>query len=342
MRIVDLRSDTVTKPTPEMRKAMAAAEVGDDVMGEDPTVNRLEATAAEIMGKEAALFVTSGTMGNQVAVLSHTERGNEVILDDQSHIYYYEAGAPAMLSGVQLRPVGGMHGLDAVTLVENAIREDNIHFPKTALICLENTHNRGSGSVMLPEKMQEIYLLARERGLAVHVDGARIFNAAAALGCEPTVFTKWCDSIMFCLSKGLGAPVGSILAGNKEFIARARRFRKALGGGMRQAGVLAAAGLVALNSVPRLAEDHERAKILASSLDSVPGVILDMSRIQTNIIVADVAGTGMSAEDYVSALKMRGVLTGTFGPTLVRFVTHRDVSPADVEYAVEVIKNLKK
>ena len=340
MKIVDLRSDTVTKPTIEMREAMACAEVGDDVLGEDPTVKRLEATAAEMIGKESALFVASGTMGNQVAVLTHTTRGNEVIVDDQAHIFYYEVGAPALLSSVQLRPVAGLHGPEALTLIKAAIRDPgNIHFPETSLLCLENTHNRGGGTVMTPEQMQEIYELAKHYGLSVHVDGARIFNAAVALDRDPGEFTRWCDSIMFCLSKGLGGPVGSMLAGSREFVNRARKYRKVLGGGMRQAGILAAAGLVALNSVSRLAEDHVHAKMLARSLSEIPGVELHLQKVQTNIIVADVAGTGMNSDEFVSVLEQRGVLATTFGPTLVRLVTHRDVSREDVDYAIEVINS---
>ncbi|SFG68702.1 L-threonine aldolase [Desulfotomaculum arcticum] len=341
MKTVDLRSDTVTKPTMEMREAMAHAEVGDDVLGEDPTVKRLEATAAAMIGKEAALFVASGTMGNQVAVLSHTARGNEVIVDDQAHIFYYEVGAPAILSAVQLRPVTGLHGPDAPKLIKAAVRDrDNIHYPETSLICLENTHNRGSGTIMAPEQMQEIYELAKQYRLSVHVDGARIFNAAVALGRQPGEFSRWCDSIMFCLSKGLGAPVGSMLAGSRDFIDRARKYRKALGGGMRQAGILAAAGLVALGSVNRLAEDHVHAKMLAQSLAGIPGVQVDLNKVQTNIIVADVSGTGMTSEEFVSVLEQRGVLAITFGPTLIRLVTHRDVSREDVEYAIDVINNI--
>ncbi|WP_027365759.1 low-specificity L-threonine aldolase [Desulfotruncus alcoholivorax] len=341
MRTVDLRSDTVTKPTLEMREAMARAEVGDDVLGEDPTVKRLEATAAAMIGKEAALFVASGTMGNQVAVLANTARGNEVIVDDQAHIFYYEVGAPAVLSAVQLRPVAGLHGPDALTLIKAAIRDkDNIHYPETTLLCLENTHNRGGGTVMTPEQMRDIYRLAKQYGLSVHVDGARIFNAAVALGRQPVEFARWCDSIMFCLSKGLGAPVGSMLAGSREFVDRARKYRKVLGGGMRQAGILAAAGLVALGSVDRLAEDHIHAKMLARSLAGVPGVQVDLDKVQTNIIVADVSGMGMTSDEFVSVLEERGVLAITFGPTLVRLVTHRDVSREDVEYAIEVINNI--
>lgn len=339
MKTIDLRSDTVTRPTPEMREAMARAEVGDDVFGEDPTVQRLEEAGAELAGKEAALFVASGTMGNQVAVLTHTSRGSEVILDDEAHIYYYEVGAPAVLSGAQLRPVAGLHGPEAVSLLKAAVRGRDIHFPEPALVCLENTHNRMGGTVMDAETMRALYETARELGLAVHLDGARIGNAAVALGCRISDLTRWCDSVMFCLSKGLGAPVGSLLAGSREFIARARKYRKMLGGGMRQAGILAAAGLIALGSVDRLAEDHANARLLADSLAGVGGIVIDRARVQTNIVLADVSGTGMTAAEYIAFLRERNVLAVPFGPTLVRFVTHRDVSRADVEQAAQVIRN---
>ncbi len=340
MKIVDLRSDTVTRPTKEMREAMFRAEVGDDVFGEDPTVKRLEEAGAELAGKEAALFVPSGTMGNQVALLAHTARGNEVIVDAEAHVYYYEVGAPAVLSGVQLRPVEGLHGPDALSLFESAIRDRDIHFPEPALLCLENTHNRMGGTVMEPGMMRLLYEAARERGLAVHLDGARIGNAAVALGCRVSDIARWSDSVMFCLSKGLGAPVGSLLAGSGSFIARARKYRKMLGGGMRQAGILAAAGLVALRLVDRLAEDHRNARVFAEKMAGIPGIKVDLNRVQTNIVLADVFGTGMSSQEFVSALRERGVLAIPFGPNLVRFVTHRDVSRADVEFAASVVVEL--
>jgi len=337
MRTVDLRSDTITKPTPEMREAMARAEVGDDVYGEDPTLKRLEEAAAELAGKGAALFVPSGTMGNQVAVLTHTSRGNEIIVDSEAHIYYYEVGAPAVLSAVQVRPVAGLHGSEAISLFKSAVRDQDIHFPQTSLLCLENTHNRMGGTVTGTNVMQGLYEAAHERGVAVHLDGARIGNAAVALECPISELTKWCDSVMFCLSKGLGAPVGSMLAGSSDFIARARKYRKMLGGGMRQAGILAAAGLIALRSVNRLAEDHANARLLAEKLAVIPGIKIDLDRVQTNIVVADISGTGMTAVEYVGVLRERGVLAVPFGPSLVRLVTHRDVSREDLEHAAEMI-----
>lgn len=336
---IDLRSDTITRPTPEMREAMARAEVGDDVFGEDPTVRRLEEAGAEITGKEAALFVPTGTMGNQVALLAHTNRGDEVIVDAEAHIYYYEVGAPAVLSSVMLRPVQGLHGNGAAGTLEAALRPPDIHFPRTGLVCLENTHNRGGGTAMSPDAMKDLYQLAKSRGLSVHVDGARIFNAAVALGCTVKDLASNCDSIMFCLSKGLCAPAGSLLAGTAAFIGRARKGRKMLGGGMRQgAGILAAAGLVGLDLAGRLAEDHAGARRLAAGLASVPGIRVDLERIQTNIVVADVAGTGLTSGEFCAALAQKGVKAIGFGPTLVRFVTHREVGPADIDTALQAVK----
>lgn len=336
MKVIDLRSDTVTVPDEEMRAAMAGAAVGDDVYGEDPTVRELEKRAAALVGKEAALFVPSGTMGNQVALLAHTERGEEVILDEEAHIYYYEAGSPAMLAGVQLKPVAGLLSERGPEVLRRAFRPPDIHFPPTRLVCLENTFNRGGGTVMPPALMREIYDLARGRGLAVHLDGARIFNAAVALGCDVRELTRYCDSVMFCLSKGLGAPVGSLLAGGREFIARARRYRKALGGGMRQAGVLAAAGLVALQNIPRLAADHAHARLLAEALAEMPGMSVDLRTVQTNIVLARLTGS-RSAPAFAERLAQEGVRCHAIGPHTLRFVTHRDVSRADIEAAIEII-----
>ena len=260
MELIDLRSDTVTKPTSAMRQAMATAEVGDDVYEEDPTVRRLEALGAEMIGKEAALFVPSGTMGNQIAAMTHLNRGDEVILEAESHIFYYEVGGLALLSGAQARPLPGRRGFMEPEQITHAIREENIHFPRTGLLCLENTHNRAGGAVLTPEQTKAMAEAGRQKGIPVHLDGARIFNAAIALGIDVRELTAPVDSVMFCLSKGLGAPVGSILAGSKCFITHARKNRKVLGGGLRQSGVLAAAGLIALEQmVERLAEDHDHA-----------------------------------------------------------------------------------
>lgn len=340
--IIDLRSDTVTKPTPEMRRAMAEAEVGDDVYGEDPTVNRLETKAAELMGKEAALFVPSGTMANQVAVLSHTSRGNEVLLDPEAHIAYYEVGSPAMFGGVQLRGVPGLLDTGGANALCRAIRNPDIHLPESRLVCLENTFNRGGGTVLPIDEMETVYSLSRELGLKVHLDGARIFNAAIASGIEAREYAKYCDSVMFCLSKGLCAPVGSVLAGDKDFILRSRKYRKALGGGMRQAGILAAAGLEALKLIPRLEEDHRNAGFLAEELSRFKGLEINMDTVQTNMVIVDVTGTGMDAPRFVQALGEVGVRTGAFSPSLVRFVTHKDISRGDVEAAVGAIASVLK
>ena len=340
--MIDLRSDTVTQPTPEMRRAMAEAEVGDDVYGEDPTVNRLEEEAAQLMGKEAALFVVSGTMGNQVAVLTHTARGNEVLLDPEAHIGYYEVGSPAMFAGVQLRGVPGLLEEGAPEALRKAYRGWDLHFPDTSLVCLENTFNRGGGTVMPPEAMEKVYAVAHELGLKVHVDGARIFNAAVASGRDVKDFSQHCDSMMFCLSKGLCAPVGSVLVGNRDFIKRARKYRKALGGGMRQAGILAAAGLEALKLTGRLEEDHSNAFYLAQALNEFPGFKVELEKVQTNIVIADISGTGMNSGQLVKEMKSRGVGASGFGPYLVRFVTHKGIFRVDIEAVVKLVGEIVK
>ncbi|HHW28684.1 MAG TPA: low-specificity L-threonine aldolase [Syntrophomonadaceae bacterium] len=334
--MIDLRSDTITKPTKEMREAMANAIVGDDVYGEDPTVNKLEEIAAELVGKESALFVASGTMGNQVAVLSHTERGNEVIVDTAAHIARYEVGAPAMFAGVQLRLVDDLLLGNTIDKIKNAYREENIHFPVTRLICLENTFNSGGGTIMPAEKMRAAYQLAKDLNLKLHLDGARIFNAAVACQCDVKEFTKYCDSVMFCLSKGLGAPVGSILAGDKEFIKRARKYRKAMGGGMRQAGILAAAGLVALKSIDRLAEDHRNARLLAEGLSQIKGIKVDLERVQTNMVYVEVDNAAV----FVSKLEENGVKANAVAANAVRFVTSREVTREDIEKVIEIVSRI--
>lgn len=334
MKLIDLRSDTVTKPTPAMRRAMAEAEVGDDDYGEDPTVNALEELGAEMVGKEAALFLPSGTMGNQVAIATHTGRGQEVIVDAEAHIFYYENAAPAVLSAVQLRPVAGLQEPGGASRLAAAVRPRDHHMPVTGLVCFEDTHNRAGGTVLPPADLAALAGLAHDRGLAVHLDGARVFNAAAAAGCDVREFTRPADSVMFCLSKGLAAPVGSLLAGGREFIARARKNRKLFGGGMRQAGILAAAGLVALREmVDRLPEDHAHARRLAELLSEIDGLQVDPARVQTNILLADFSRTGLSEEVFLAKLKAEGVLAVTFGPTVVRCVTHKDVTAGDIEEA---------
>lgn len=342
MRIVDFRSDTITKPTEEMRKAMFEAEVGDDVYGEDPTINKLEEMAANLVGKEASLFVPSGTMGNQLAVLCHTQRGEEVILEERSHIYNYEVAGIAFLSGVQARVVKGNNGIMSANDVEKAIIADgDIHHPQTGLICLENTHNMAGGIVIPPESMKEIYELAKRYNLPVHLDGARVFNASTSLGCDVKEITKYCDSIMFCLSKGLCAPVGSILAGSEEFIKKARRYRKMLGGGMRQAGVLAAAGIVALTSmVERLSEDHKNARLLAEGLKDIKGIQVNWDTVQSNILMVDLTTTEYDSIKLVARLKEKGILASDINSSRIRFVTHKYISQDDIEYTVEVVKSV--
>lgn len=342
MDFIDLRSDTVTLPTEEMRKAMAEAELGDDVYGEDPTVNRLEALAAEIVGKEAAMFVPSGTMGNQVCVMTHTKRGDEVIMEAESHVYYYEVGAMAVLSGVQARPVPGKRGVMNPDDVKTAIREPNIHFPRTSLVVLENTHNRGGGKVLPLDNVQTISEIAHSNGLSVHMDGARIFNAQVASGIPAREYAKYADSIMFCLSKGLCAPVGSMVAGSKEFIDRARKNRKMLGGGMRQAGVLAAAGIIALTKmVDRLHEDHENAKLLGRKLFEM-GYGVNPEDVETNMVVVDVTVVGKDVHTMERELKSRGVLANANSNRTLRLVTHYGITKDDVLKTIDVFYDIMK
>ena len=342
MQIIDLRSDTITKPTPAMREAMARAEVGDDVLGEDPTVNRLEAMAAERLGKEAALFVASGTMGNLVCLLSHCGRGDEMIVGDRAHTFMYEQGGSAALGGIHPRPLPNQpDGTIALDDIEAAIRADNIHFPRTRLICLENTHNRCGGAVLTPEYMHAVGELARRHGLAVHLDGARIFNAAVALRVDVKALVADADSVTFCLSKGLGAPIGSLVCGTAEFIAKARRARKVVGGGWRQAGVIAAAGIVALTQmVDRLAEDHANARRLAEGLAALPGIVLDPARVQTNIVIFELHRDDMTPEMLVERLKERGVWLFAIGGRRLRAVTNYHVTAADVERALAVFADV--
>ncbi len=339
-RWIDLRSDTVTRPTAEMRRAMAEAEVGDDVYGEDPTVNRLEQRAAKILGKEAALFVPSGTMGNTIAVKLHTRHGQEVICEARSHVYNYELAMMAWFSGCVPRPIAAEDGILRWEQIRPEIRPLGPHWAPTGLIVLENTHNMAGGVVYPPELFQEICAQAHDMGLKVHLDGARIFNAAAFLGRPVSELVSGADTVMFCLSKGLGAPVGSLLAGSAEDIARARLYRKRLGGGMRQAGVLAAAGLVALEQMPgRLVEDHLNARKLADLLARLPGIQV-VHRVETNIVIFDVSGTGLTAAQFSARLKEGGVLINPINATQLRLVTHYDVSSEDCERAGEVLRDV--
>ena len=340
--VVDLRSDTVTLPTPAMREAMARAEVGDDVWGEDPTVERLEALAAQRTGKEAGLFVASGTMGNLVSVLSLTQRGQEIILDLDSHIFNFEVASAAVIGGVQTRPIRTERGFLSPEQVHETIRPANIHIPPTGLVCLENTHNRHGGTVCTPDEIRGVAEVAHTAGIPVHLDGARIFNAAVALKRDLREFTTPVDSVTFCLSKGLGAPVGSLVCGTREFIGRARRWRKMLGGGMRQVGVLAAAGLVALEQmVDRLAEDHANARRLAERLARLPGIRLDLARVQTNIVIFFVERPG-GAEMLVRECAARKVKIHRIGPASVRCVTHKDVDAEDIDRALQALTEITR
>jgi threonine aldolase len=341
--LVDLRSDTVTKPTAEMRRAMAEAEVGDDVYGEDPTVNRLEARSAEIFGREAGLFVPTGSMGNTVAMRLHTRPGQEVICEERGHVYNYEMASMSALAGCLARPVSTPDGILTWPLVKAAIRLKSPFRAQTGLISCENTHNIAGGKVLPTENAEEICEEAHALGIPVHLDGARIFNAAVALGKPVREITAKFDSVTFCFSKGLGAPVGSMLLGTCEFIAQARQHRKILGGGMRQVGVLAAAALVALEKSPqRLHIDHENAKVLAEKLAAIPGIRLDPSEVVTNIIVFDVSGTGMTAFEISEKLKAQRILANGLSPAIMRMVTHSDVDRDGCLRAAEVLAHIVK
>lgn len=344
MQYIDLRSDTVTKPTEEMREAMMRAEVGDDVYLEDPTVNRLQELAADRLGKEAALFVPSGTMGNQICVKLHTQPGHEVITEERSHIFNYEMAAMAVVSGTIPRPVRGEDGLLDWPSIEAAIRPRSAYYvAQTGLVTLENTHNMAGGAVMPLERTEDICERAHQSGLPVHLDGARIFNAAVALKRDAAELARPADTVMFCLSKGLAAPVGSIIAGPRKLIDRAIVIRKMLGGGMRQAGVLAAAGIVALEQMTaRLEEDHANAQLLAKSLAEIPGVKIDPEKVQTNIVIFDMNDTGVTTTELSERLKARGVLANGINPREMRVVTHKDASRKDCEAALEAISESLK
>ncbi len=333
--IVDLRSDTFTLPTPKMREAMAKAPVGDDVFEEDPTVNRLEALAADIVGKEAALFVVSGTMGNLIATLTHTQPGDEVVLGAHSHIYGHEVGGISRIGGLIPRLVDDSQGIIGPEAVKGAVRGENIHYAPTVLVCMENSHNMSGGRVTDVEETRALADFCHGQGLKIHMDGARIFNAATALDVSVTKLTQPVDSVMFCLSKGLSAPVRSMLAGDREFIRRARKFRKILGGGMRQAGVIAAAGIVALEEmVERLGEDHARAKRLVDGIGHIPGLKIIGGEYQTNIVLVDVEGTGLSSDEFVQALATKGIKVLTRNAAVLRAVIHRHVEDEDIDRAL--------
>jgi len=343
VKIIDLRSDTVTLPTEEMRQAMYEAQLGDDVFREDPTVNRLEEMAAQAMGKEAALFTVSGTMANLVAILTHTHHGDEIIAGNEAHMLWYEVGGASALGGVGIRTVpNNEDGLMDFDRVEQAIRSKNIHYPETTLLCLENTHNRCGGAVITPEYTNNIARLAHKHGLRIHLDGARIFNAAVALNIPATELTQPVDSVCFCVSKGLSAPVGSLLCGTKDTIEKARKWRKMLGGGMRQAGIIAAAGIVALQKmVNRLAEDHATARRLAIGLANISGIGVNPEAVRTNIINFDTPSK-ITANEFVHGMAARGVKFIDRGGQTVRAVTHRMINEADVDEALERIGLLMK
>ena len=338
--VVDLRSDTLTLPTPAMRDAMARAEVGDDVREEDPTVRRLEEQAARRTDKEAALFVSSGTQGNLVSVLAQTHPGQEIILDADSHIFNYEGASSAMFGGVQTLALKTERGFLTPAQVREHIRPSNIHIPVTGLVCIENTHNRHGGSCCTPEEMEAVAAVAHANGVPVHLDGARIWNAAVALGRPVADFARPVDSITFCLSKGLGAPVGSLVCGSRDFVARARRVRKLLGGGMRQVGVIAAAGLLALDTmVDRLAADHDNARRLAEGIARLPRMRLDRDKVETNIVIFHVDRPG-GAGELVTGCLARKVKIHQIGPASIRCVTHKDVDAEDIGRALDAFREI--
>jgi threonine aldolase len=337
--VIDLRSDTVTRPTPAMRAAIRDAEVGDDVFNEDPTVRRLEERVAALLGKEAALFVPSGTMSNQIAIKAHTQPGDEMLCDVNCHVYNYEAGGPAVLAGVTCRTIEGDHGVIDLSQLEDKVRPINDHLVRTRLVALENTHNRGGGRVYPVEKIQAISEWARKQGLIMHLDGARLWNAVVATGIPAGEWARHFDTVSVCFSKGLGAPIGSALSGPRDFIARARRVRKLFGGGMRQAGMAAAGALFALeHHVERLAEDHRNAQVIAQAVADTPGLRLDPAEPETNLIFFRVEREAGTAQTVAAALKARGVLVMPTAPQTIRACTHLDISAAQAERAAGAIR----
>jgi threonine aldolase len=335
---IDLRSDTVTRPSAAMREAMSRAPVGDDVFGEDPSINALEEKAAAMLERQAAMFVPSGTMANQIAIRLLTRLGDEVLLEAGAHPYLYESGAAAVISSVQIHPLPGDRGLLDPETVKSAIRSENVHYAPATLLCLENTHNRGGGTVYPIDLFDKLTDVARDHSLAVHLDGARLFNACVASGIPAARYARQADTVSFCLSKGLGAPVGSLLVGDQDTIYQARRWRKMMGGGMRQAGILAAAGLYALeHNIERLADDHAHADILARGLADIDGLSIDPAHVDTNIVIFDIVKPGLTANELSSRTQEKGLLILPFGETRVRMVTHLDVDVEDVKRAVEIL-----
>lgn len=337
-KIIDLRSDTVTKPSIEMRKAMFEAEVGDDVYKEDPTVNELQEYMADLLGKESALFVPSGVMGNQICLRVHSVPGDEVICDKDAHIIHYESGSLAALSGLQINPVEGKNGIMTAGQIEEAIRENAYYMPQTKIVEIENTHNRAGGTIYTIENIKSIYEVVKKHKLIFHMDGARLWHAHVATGVSMKEYSSLFDSVSVCLSKGLGAPVGSVIAGTNEFIAKAFRIRKSWGGGMRQTGIIAAAGLYAVkNNVKRLKEDHEKANLFAKSISSIESIIINPDSVQTNIVIFDVK---IPASDFVAECEAKGLKLSSFGPNRIRVVTHLDVTFEDIEKAFKIIKEI--
>lgn len=341
MKIIDLRSDTVTRPSAAMKQAMFSAPLGDDVFGDDPTVNKLQNETAKLLGKQAGLFVPSGTMGNQIALKTLTQPGEEVILDHESHIFRYEVAGAAVMSGLQFHTINGPGGIMTAAQVKNAIRPEDIHQPQTAVVSLENTHNRAGGVVYPLDEIKKISALCKKHKIKMHLDGARLWNASVASVVSLKEYTKYFDSVMVCFSKGLGCPAGSVLVGNKEFIDQARRNRKMMGGGMRQAGILAGAGLYALkHNIKRMAEDHRRAQMLARTISQIPKIKIDLSSVQTNIVVFDIKQTGMNSDEAMEMLARKGLWLVSFGETRLRVVTHLDVDDGDIRRAGTIMQNI--
>jgi len=338
--LIDLRSDTITKPTAAMRKAMADAAVGDDVYGEDPAVNRLQEKVAELLGKPAALYVPSGVMANQLAIKAQTQPGDEIIVEADSHIFNYETAAPSLLSGVQMQVIHGKRGVIRVEQLAPAIRPAAYYMPRTSLICLENTHNRAGGTIYPLDEIRKIREFTRAIGVKMHLDGARIWNAWVATGIHPRDYAQYFDSVSVCFSKGLGAPVGSAVVGSEEMIQRARRFRKVFGGGMRQAGIIAAGALYALDHhIERLREDHEKARRFAEDIAKIPALSVDLASVQTNIVIIDIGHTGKSTADALALLQAKNVLLTDSGYTTIRAVTHLDVTMERVKTAANILAN---